>query len=231
MKRPEILTEALELRRLPRVTIEMRGDALCRELFEHFTRRHPKYRVIQNKAWGAALLRLPDTYELYLAGGKREKLRNHIKRATRKGYTVGVVDPVARLDEIMAINGSAEERQGRPMHPDYLDREAVVAYLGRASEIYGVSDGEGVLKAYVDVREAGQVVCVSRLLGAADALPDGVMWLMLAEVIHRMIDRRRDQGEPTWFMYDMFSGASSGMVRFKEGIGLEPHTVKWVWRG
>jgi len=230
LKAPAIVQEAVELRRLPRVTIEMSGDEHCRGLYEHFTRRHARYRLIQNKAWGVALLRLPDTNEQYLAGGRREKLRNHLKKAKRKGYTVDLVDRVASLDEIMAINGSAEERQGRPMHPDYLDREQVVAYLGRASELYGVYDGDGVLQAYADVREAGDVVCVSRLLGAADALRDGVMWLMMAEIIARMIERRQANGKPTWFMYDMFSGASAGLRQFKEGIGCEPYTVKWTWR-
>ncbi len=230
MKRPDIVRQAAELRRLPRVTIEMSGDEQCRALYDWFTRRHPAYRLIQNKRWGVALLRLPDTFEEYLAGGRRQRVRQHVSRARKMGYTAGPIDPIARLDEIMAINASAEERQGRPMHPDYLDRQAVVAYFVRSSEVYGVSDAEGVLRAYVDFRVAGQVACLSRLLGDADALPHGVMYLMLVEVIRTMIERRRADGAPDWFMYDMFSRASAGMRQFKELIGCEPHTVSWVWR-
>jgi len=213
------------------VTIEMRGDEQrCRDLYDYFTRRHPKYRLIQNKAWGVALLTLPDTFADYVGGQKRQRLRHHVNCAVKAGYTFAPLDPFGRLDEVMAINRSVDERQGRAMHPDYFDEAAVRRYFEQGSEVYGVSDSAGVLRAYADLRACGQVAVLLRLLGHADALKDGVMYLLLAEVIHRMIDRRQSDGTPAWFMYDMFSGASAGLGQFKRTIGCESYRVRWVWR-
>jgi len=225
-----LLAEAVELSRLPAVTIEMRGDERCRELYDAFTKRHPKYRLIQNKRWGVALLPLPDTFADYVSGARRQRLRQHVGRAVRAGYTFAPLDPFDRFDEVMTINRSLDERQGQAMHPDYFDEAAVRRYFGQASEVYGVSDSAGVLRAYSDIRVCGQVASLSRLLGHAEALNDGVMYLLLTEVIRGMIDRRRSDGNPAWFMYDMFSGASAGMHQFKRTIGFEPYRVRWVWR-
>ena len=230
MERPRLLTQALELYRLPQVTIEMSGDRQCRELYELFVRRHPRYRLPQNKRWGVALLPIPDTFSDYIGGRRRHQLRGHVNRAQRAGYVFAPLDAVARLDEIMAINRSAQERQGQPMHPDYLEAEIVRTYYERASEVYGVSDSRGVLRAYADMRVCGQIASLSRLLGHADALAEGVMYLLLTEIIRGLVDRRRQDGAPDWFMYDMFFGAKPGMQRFKQTLGCEPHRVSWVWR-
>jgi hypothetical protein len=231
LRLPPLLAEAMELSRLPAVTIEMRGgDQRCRQLYDYFTRRHPKYRLIQNKRWGVALLPLPDTFANYMGGGKRQRLRQHLSRAVKAGYTFAPLDPFGRLDEVMGINRSADERQGQAMHPDYFDEAAVRRYFEQGSEVYGVSDSAGVLRAYADIRVCGDVAILLRLLGHAEALDQGVMYLLLTELIHTMIDRRRSDGTPAWFMYDMFSGASAGLRQFKRTIGCEPYRVKWVWR-
>jgi len=228
---PAPMRRFVELYQLPRVTIEMSGDDGCLLLYRHFTRRHPRYRVIRNKAWGVALLSLPDTYEAYIAGGARRHMRGHVSRATRGGYTFGPLDPLASLDEIMDINRSAETRQGRPMHPDYLDGEAVATYLRGAGEVYGVRDSDGRLRAYADLRQCGAIACMSRLLGHAEHLAQGVMYLLLAGIIRSLIERRSATGQPTWFMYDTFPGASVGLAQFKRAIGCEPHRVTWRWSG
>ena len=116
------------------------------------------------------------------------------------------------------------------MHPDYFDEAAVRRYFEQGSEVYGVSDSAGVLRAYADIRVCGDVAILLRLLGHAEALDQGVMYLLLTELIHTMIDRRRSEGTPAWFMYDMFSGASAGLRQFKRTLGCEPYRVKWGWR-
>jgi hypothetical protein len=222
--------EGLRLLRLPTVAIEMCGDERCRELYEAFTRPHARWRLIQNKAWGVALLAIPQRYDDYLRDRDRSHLRREVNRATRAGFTFARLDPLARLDEVLAINGSAEERQGRPMHPDYMDEQAVRRYFERASDVFGVTDGAGVLRAYLCLRMCGEVVCVERLLGHADALKQGVVWVLVTGAIRMLSESRQDEGHPTWFMYDMFSGASPGMRQFKQWIGCEPYRVSWSWR-
>lgn len=230
MRRRDLLTEALELSRLPSVTVEMSGDERCRDLYASFTRRHPRWRLIQNKRWGVALLRIPDQYDAYFKDPKRAHLRREFNRATRAGFAFGPLDPHARLDEVMAINRSAEERQGRPMHPHYLDEDRVVDNFAHASDVYGVTDSAGVLRAYVCVRACGDVACVERLLGHADVLRQGVMWVLLVGVIREFVGRRQIDGRPTWLMYDTYFGASEGMRQFKRWIGCEPYRVRWFWR-
>ena len=230
MKLPGIVAEALELQRLPGVAIEMSGDERCRELYEAFTRPHARWRLIQNKAWGVALLSIPERYDDYLHVPDRSHLRREVNRATRAGFTFAPLDPFARLDEVMAINGSAEERQGRPMHPAYTDEQAVRHYFEGASDVFGVTDAAGLLRAYLCLRTCGEVACVERLLGHADALRQGVVWVLITGAIRELIERRQDMGHPTWLMYDMFSGASQGMRQFKTWVGFEPYRVSWSWR-
>jgi len=230
VKLPALATQALELYRLPSLAIEMSGGERCRGLYEAFTRRHARWRVVRNKAWGVALLSIPERYEEYLRAPDRSHLRREVNRATRAGFTFARIDPLARLDELLAINGSAEERQGRPMHPAYMDEQAVRSYFERASDVFGVTDAAGVLRAYLCLRTCGEVVCVERLLGHADALKQGVMWVLLTGAIRELVEGRQDEGQPSWLMYDMFAGASPGMHQFKHWIGFEPYRVSWSWR-
>ena len=223
------VAEAVELSRLPVVQIEMTGDENCRELYSYFTRRHARWRLIENKRWGVALLLLPEVFVDY-PGIAGPYMRRKVNRATRAGFTVTHVDALTRLDEVLAVNRSAEERQGRPMDPDYLNEEAVRRYFERASDVYGVIDATGVLRAYISLRTCGEVTVLDRLLGHAEALDQGVMYLLVMETIRELIGRRQMDGRPKWFMYDMFSGGSPGLRQFKHRIGCKPYRVSWSWR-
>ena len=229
MKRPAIVREMLELWRLPTVRIAMSGGAQCHGYYDAFTRRHARWRLIQNKAWGVALLELPDTSADYRSVVS-EMMRRRTKRATKAGFTFARVDPLSRLDEILAVNRSADQRQGVPMHPDYLDVDKVRRYFERGSDVYGVLDPDGVLRAYLSTMTCGDVAFVERILGHADSLEAGVMYLLIDGAVTDMIDRRRRDGRPIWFMYDMFSGATPGMWQFKHVIGCRSYRVSWSWQ-
>jgi hypothetical protein len=229
VKSPALLSEALELRRLPGVRIEMSGDERCRELYDFFTQRHARWRLIQNKRWGVALIRLPDAIGDYDRRISR-LARRRIKHAKQSGFTFTRIDPLVRLEEVLAVNRSASERQGLPMHPDYFEEETVRRYFGRAADVFGVVDANGVLSAYLCVRVCGEVACIERLLGHADALEQGVMYLLISGVVEWLIQEPVNSGHPSWLMYDMFSGASPGMRHFKHVIGCEPYRVSWSWR-
>jgi hypothetical protein len=230
VKPPSRVSEALELWRLPSIKIEMSGDERCRELYDAFTRRHARWRVIQNKTWGVALLPIPESYDDYSQDAKQAHLRKMVRRASRAGFTVTRVDPQQRLDEILSINRSTDERQGRRMHPAYFDEETVRHHAERSSETYGVSDAAGVLRAYFSLRMCGPVACGERILGHADFLRHGIMYILVAEVVRELSRRRQATGHPAWLYYDMFSGASPGMRQFKSWVGCEPYRVSWSWR-
>lgn len=229
LRLPSILKQVRDLRRLPEVTIEMWGDRPCTIAYDYFTKRHPKYRVIQNKRWGAALYRLPDTFADY-SGHRFRSLRQHVSRAQRLGYKFEPIDPFIHVDAVMDINRSGGERQGQAMHPDYLDEAAVRHYFNQTTSVYGVFDSTGALRGYADIVVCGELAHMGRLLGHAEALNDGVMFLLVTELIRVLIERRHLDGRPVWFMYDTFPGGSKGLQQFKHRLGFDPYRVNWVWR-
>ena len=230
VERPKLLAEALELFQLPGVSIEMSGDDECLLLYRDFTSRHRRWRLIQNKRWGVALIKLPRSIDDYLKETSR-LTRRRIKHAKQSGYRFTRIDPQDRIDEVLRVNRSASERQGRPMHPHYFDEETVRRYFTHSANVFGVVDAEDVVQAYITVRDCGEVACMERLLGHADALEQGVMYLLVLGVVDWLIKARGDQANPTWLMYDMFPGASPGMRHFKHVIGCQAYRVSWSWRG
>jgi hypothetical protein len=224
-----LLSSVNEIFSLPEATIRMSGGEASRKMFEFFTQPHPRYRLIQNKRWGAGLLPLPDRFEDYLKGKDKQTLRTNRRRSISLGLRFGVFPTERYLDEILAINASLQVRQGQPMDADYLSRERLRLWVEDKPEIYGIFDGHGVLKAYAHAPVYGEVFILSRLLGHADDLENGIMYLLISEVVREMIERKRRAGAPVWAMYDTFFGASPGLRFFKERLGFKPYKVRWIW--
>jgi len=218
-----------EIGAMPSVNICLWGDSLSRTYYEYFTRPHSRYKIIQNKRWGAGLLKLPDSFDLYLKGKEKEYLRRKRNHALRLGYTFASFTAVGRVDEILAINASMPVRQGKIMHADYLDPIKVRAFVEGAGSLYGVFDREDLLKGYAFAPVIGDVFVYSRLLGHENDLEAGVMYLLVSEVIREMVARKNQAGYPLWAMYDTFFGASAGLRYFKGKLGFAPHNVKWNW--
>ncbi len=212
----------------PRVRIELFGGDEARAAHRAFTTRHPRFRVTAAKRWGVALLRLPDSFDAYLAGAS-SLVRRRRAAATKAGFRYAVVDPNDHLDEIIEVNRSAPARQGRPMASVYTDRGEVVRTFARHEPIDAVLDGSGRLRAYAVVPDLGDAFVFSFILGHADDLERGITYLLATESIRRAMDRRRPDGTPGWFMYDTFWGASDGLAFFKERLGFRPYTVDWRW--
>ena len=223
------LQQALDLLRLPRVRVEMSGDERARALYRAFTRRHARWRLIQNRAWGVALLEIPEdraAYETILT----KQGRRQIKLARKAGLTCRPFEPLDHLDEVMAIHRSAPERQGHLMHPDYLDEARVRQNLAETADVMGVFDADGVLRGYLSTRTCGEVVCLERVLGHAAFLSTGMMYLLVSGVVDWLIIRREADCRARWFMYDSFPGASPGLRAFKNVVGFRPYRVSWRWR-
>src|SRR5712692_3305278 len=109
-----------EMKALPEISIRMSGDDTCKKLFYYFTQLHPRYRFIQNKRWGVALLPLPDIYNEYLKGKDKQALRSNRKRALDLGFHFCRINPLEHLNDILSINTSTPVRQGSPMSSSYL---------------------------------------------------------------------------------------------------------------
>ena len=217
----------LTVLRAPRVRIEVYGSDEARAIYRAYTSRHPRFRITASKRWGVALLRLPDTFSEYLADYRTVRRRR--RRAGRAGFQYAVVSPQDHLDDILEINRSMPMRQSRAMAGHYTDRAQVAKRFEGRPSIHGILDPGGHLRAYALVPDIGDASTFSIVIGHADDLEEGVMFLLVSEVICACIDVRRAIGSPTWLMYDTFWGASKGLSSFKEHFGFRPYTVDWVW--
>ena len=191
---------------------------------------HARWKLIQNKKWGVALAEVPERTEDYKRQTSR-LMRRRVKHATEAGLTFSRIDAMERIDEMLAVNRSADERQGRPIHPDYLDEPTVRRYIEQSGDVYGVSDASGTLRAYLFLRVCGEVAFIERLLGHADALEQGVMYLLIMGTIEDLIEHRRTKGRSAMVHVRHVLRRFSGMRDFKHVIGCRPYRVEWSWRG
>lgn len=218
-----------EILSLPKARIYMFGDADCSKIYDYFTGRHPRYKIIQNKRWGVALMQLPGSMDEYLSGKHKEYLRRMRNRAVREGFRFGTADPMEYLNEMLTINTSAPIRQGRPMAPEYLDIKSLRKYFQEKEKLYCVFNSEGVVRAYAYIPVVGDVGIFDRLLGQYEDLDKGIMYLLVSEIIREMIALKKSTGRPNWMEYDTFFGGSEGIRFFKEKLGFVPYKVRWIW--
>lgn len=191
--------------------------------YRYYTKRHPKYKIIQNKSMGAALVDLTkyrnrDEYLQHIAGGN--SAGRYAKRARGKGYAVVEIDRNDFIDDIYEINNSVEIRQGRPMDLDY--REKKTSYRAEPNfKYYGVLNAAGKLMAYGELGFYGNFASFKRVIGVRNN--DGMMHLMVTEIICQLIEA----GSYQYLMYDTYFGASPGMKTFKKMLGFQPYRAKY----
>jgi hypothetical protein len=227
---PNKLSRLFELARsiatLPVARLEFRraiNPEVVGAMHRHFTRRHAKYLVIQNKSLGAALVDLTQfcNREAYMDTIKgRNSAERHARKATAKGYRVVQIERNDFIDDIHEINTSVEIRQGRPMDSAY--REKTTHYPADNNYTYfGVLNAAGKLMAYGDLGLYGNFLAFNRVIGVRNN--DGVMHLMVTEIICRAIEERRCH----YLMYDTFFGTSPGLQEFKNMLGFKPYRAKY----
>ncbi len=191
--------------------------------YRYFTKRHPRFKLIQHKSWGAALIDLVQcgTREHYLAGLEgKNRAAWHARRARARGYVLAEIDRNLHVDAIHAINNSSGERQGRPMDASYRDKQLSFDRLANFS-YYGVLDADGKLVAYATLGRFGNFCSFVQLMGYRNN--DGFMYLMVTEIVARLIE----QGQVRYLMYDTFFGALPGMQNFKTLLGFHPYRVHY----
>jgi hypothetical protein len=191
--------------------------------YRYYTRRHPKYRIIQHKSWGAALIDLQQcpSREAYL---ERIKGKNagayHAKRARTRGYHVLEIDRNDHVDAIHDINTSVEQRQGRPMDARYQEKQLHFEVLDNY-RCYGVFNVANELAAYATLGRFGNFSAFSQLIGYRNN--DGIMHLMVSDIVNQLID----EGQVRYVMYDTFFGALPGMQQFKTVLGFQPYRARY----
>lgn len=226
----------LAIVRMARSLIDLAGMPVARLCFDSginpdqigatyklFTKRHPKYKLVGNKTLGIALIdlaryRCADDYLRTIA--RREFAGADYWQARSYGYTVVQIDRNDYVDDIHDIAISLVQRQGATMTTSELRKK--YRYVDMANfRYYGVLDREGRLLAYCNFGIYGNFAATDKLLGYNNC--DGVMYLLLIEIVCRLID----EGGYSYFMYDSFVDNGPGQSLFKRKIGFQPYRAKY----
>lgn len=213
-----------EIKKLPKTELVFDGEQY-KDIYKYFTKPHLKYKVFKNKTIGVCLLEKPQSFEAYLSGKSRQNLRTCRNRSIKNGYRFSEIDVRDYADGILEINKSKTVRQGREMDESYFDKDAVIdGSLDK--QCFGVFDNNGKIIAYCYLIEAGNFVIVSRLLGHADYLKEGVMYYMIGTCVEQWVNGERWR-DVKYFFYDTFFGATAGLKKFKVDLGFVPYKVKY----
>ena len=106
------------------------------------------------------------------------------------------------------------------MDPAYFEKPA--RYDNKPNfRYFGILNAEKRLVAYCNIATYGNFAATDRLLGYKNN--DGTMYLLLVEIICRLID----DGQVQYFMYDTFLGAQEGLRNFKRRLGFQPYRVRY----
>lgn len=215
--------------RAPRIELNCYGGPDARAIFAYFNSRHPKLPLFRRKTFGAALRTIPQDSSEIDGGPGFSQMRRKTRKALKAGYSFRSIDPHHHVDDIMRINRSSAVRQGGEMPADYVDRDTVVSEMAREGDWFGVFASDGSLAAYAFTPIFGETFVFWKILGDADLLDEGVVYLLVDGTMRVMSERRRQTGAPSWGMYDMYIGGGDGLREFKRRTGFAPYRVRWRW--
>lgn len=172
-----------------------------------------------------SVMKLPGTIGEWKS--EHRTARKRAMRAERLGYRFAIVRRHEHADDIWSINLSSPERQGRPMSAGYHERPSetpLPAYAcGRHGiHTYGVLSTSGRLVAYLWMYRAGELALVSSILGHADFLDDGIMYLLFQGAVEQEISYGHGS-----VVYNRHDSGTDGLRFFKERCGLTERRVSW----
>lgn len=202
------------------ISLELGHDPPCLDI------SGPLYRQLADGDYRlCSVMELPSSLEEWRS--EHRTARKRADRASRLGYRFVRVKRHERADEILAINTSKPERQGRAMAPAYSHKpsetpDPVYPCERHGVHPYGVEDTDGVLVAYLWLYRAGQLALVSQILGHADHLENGVMYLLFEGML---ASEPPDNG---YIVYNKHSSGTDGLRFYKERLGLSETAVRWM---
>jgi hypothetical protein len=154
--------------------------------------------------------------------------RKRAKKCRELGYRLTYGKRHQFADDILAINTSTPVRQKRPMSPGYSERpsetpDPVWSCHRHSVHPYGVISPEGRLVAYLWLYRSGQLALVSQILGHADHLENGIMYLLWDGMI------AFESIDPDGFIvYNRHDSGTEGLRFYKQRVGLEETEVAWL---
>ena len=201
-----------------------------RETHRRFTSPHPKYKVFGYKQLGVALIDLrrvagPVAYLDSLTA--QSGAATYVSKARRRGYALAQIDRNEHIDAIHDINTSLPSRQGRPMDASYREKKSSFETPSHY-RCFGVFSKQGKLMAYCNIGRYGNFVAFSQLIGYRNN--DGVMHLMVSDIVSLLLLELQAGDGPEFLMYDTFFGAQPGLRQFKTMLGFTPYRVRYSLR-
>jgi hypothetical protein len=173
---------------------------------------------------GAAVMDITGGFPQFVEG--RRTARKRAGRALRFGYRFSEVDRPAYTQDIHDVNTSKRERQGRPMTAGYLQKGVYspIPMVCPSHHVYtyGILDPDDTLRAYLWLYRSGQLAMVSSILGHADHLENGVMYLLYLG----MLEQQWPLGGTVF--YNRWDSGTDGLRFFKERVGLHQGDVAWA---
>ena len=214
-----VVKKAIVIVCLPRITIRLDAKHGV-HFFDLFTRPHRRFVFIGQKTIAVAVLNLPASLSLYLAGKHRQAVRTNRNRCSTHGYQVRAFDPLAHRSEVESIHRSMPDRQGKIM--DYCPQEDLQQAHDFGSDYIGIFAPSGELVACACTPICGQAALQLTFIGHPDHWINGVMYALHVAVVEAAI-RLGAQ----WLTYEGFFGQSDGMRYYLARCGYSPVNVTW----
>lgn len=220
--------------RLPRLAISLaRGDTpvpACTDvadyLYDYFMTPISPGRPFGRYQQACSIIEIPGSFDGYLSGPAGYATRRKVRRAEREGYEFREIDPEAWVEDILAVNRSLPERQGRPIDDAYLVTPTPGRPLAngcpRHREVWFAVIKDDHVVAYTWVYVAGEMCLLNRILGHGDHMEAGVMYRLIAGTIEQLAP-----AGIRYVMYERHTSGSPGLRTFKERMGFAPFWVDW----
>ena len=174
-----------------------------------------------------AMLSIPKSIETYMYE-IGDKSRNMIRKAIKLGYSYKVVLPNNYIDDIVKIRTSDTLRQGQAIPEYFYQRPDNVLSFDSDCKLHGelffglFKDDE--LIAYSTIFLYGELAQVNHILGHKDHLQNGVMNLLVYEIVSDFINTK------PWikgvnYLYPGLSDVKKGTSLFKKSVGFKEEAI------
>jgi hypothetical protein len=174
-----------------------------------------------------AMLSIPSTIDSYMYD-IGDKSRNMIKKAIKLGYSYKKVIANNYIDDIINIRTSDTLRQGQAIPEYFYQRPDNILSFDSGCALHG-EEFFGIFKdneliAYSTIFLYGELAQVNHILGHKDHLQNGVMNLLVFEIINSFINSK------PWikginYLYPGSNNIKKGTGLFKKSVGFREQTI------
>ncbi|MES2588627.1 MAG: hypothetical protein V4622_06555 [Bacteroidota bacterium] len=208
-----------------KLTVKLGESDLAKLVLSSFNKRLPRKAFLKNKKFGCAVIDCGkfETYSDFNLTIKGKNSADYYKRRCEKlNYSFVNIDPNLFLDEILEINTSSNNRQGKQMDSDYFVKKS--NYPNDDYNLwFGVFNEENKLVSYVWTYYLNELVTFNRILGHSEFLKDNIMYFMTQKTIEYYFDKK----EVKSIMYDTFGREKNGLYLFKSRNGFKSYTINF----